>query len=144
MSLGPKNCPINDSLVSFVLVMLNNELFPQIFSNHSSGSLRSLFSLPWPFRVSVESTQSLVHNIIILSFSYFLDVEKCCRNYVDPGIEGAKIASNVSTGQKWARLKKEYLHSEWTSDTKIWMVGEQWGDLSARQNILVYFNFWLS
>ena len=45
------------------------------------------------------------------------------------------MASNVSTGTKWARLEKEYLHSYWTSETKILMVGGQGDDLSARKMI---------
>ena len=51
-----KNRPFNDILVSFVLVMINNELCLYIFSNHSFGGLKSLFLLPWPIRVSVDST----------------------------------------------------------------------------------------
>ena len=56
-------------------------------------------------------------------------MKKCCRNDVDPGTKRAKTANIVSTGQKWARLQNEYLHYDWTSDTKIWMAGGQGGDL---------------
>ena len=51
------------------------------------------------------------------------------------------MASNVSAGQKWVRLDKEYLHSEWNSATKILMVGGQGGDISARKKILFTFDF---
>ena len=47
------------------------------------------------------------------------------------------MANNVSAGQKWTRLEKEYIHSDWTSDTKIRMVGGQGGDLSAPKMILI-------
>ena len=36
----------------------------------------------------------------------------------------------MSAGQKWAQTEKEYLHSEWTSDTKILLAAEQGLDLS--------------
>ena len=48
------------------------------------------------------------------------------------------MANIVSTGQKWAWLYKEYLQSDCTFETKIWMKGEQGEDLSARKKI---FNF---
>ena len=51
-------------------------------------------------------------------FAPFLDDEKCCRNCVDYG-----AATIVSAGQKWAQLEKKYFHSEWTSDTNIWLTG---------------------
>ena len=38
--------------------------------------------------------------------------------------------------QKWARLEKEYLPSDWNSDAKIWMEDVQGGDLSAHKIIL--------
>ena len=44
----------------------------------------------------------------------------------------------VSTGQKWARLEKECLHSDWTSDTNILMADGQGGDLSARKRFLIF------
>ena len=44
------------------------------------------------------------------------------------------MASNVSAGPKWEQLEKEYIHSDWTSDTNISMVGGQGGDLSARKS----------
>ena len=50
------------------------------------------------------------------------------------------MAMIVFMGQKWARLEKEYIHSDWTSETKIWMSGEQWGDLSARSSIFNFFD----
>ena len=49
----------------------------------------------------------------------------------------AKMANIVSTGQKWARVEKEYLHYDWTSDTKIWMEGGKGGDISARKKIFL-------
>ena len=66
-------------------------------------------------------------------FCYFLDDEKYCRNCVDLGKKRAKMTKIVSEGQKWTRLEKEYLHSDWTSDTNIWMAGGKGGDLSARK-----------
>ena len=51
------------------------------------------------------------------------------------------MASIVSAGQKWARLEKEYFHSDWTSDTNIWMAGGQGSDLSARKKISNVFDF---
>ena len=50
------NCPINDSLVSFVLVMINNEFCLHMFSNHSCGRLRSFLFLPCPTRVYIDFT----------------------------------------------------------------------------------------
>ena len=47
----------------------------------------------------------------------------------------------MSTVQKWARLEKEYLHSDSTSDTNIRMTGGQGGDLSVRKRILICFQF---
>ena len=47
------------------------------------------------------------------------------------------MANIVSTGQKWARVEKEYLHYDWTSDTKIWMEGGKGGDISARKKIFL-------
>ena len=40
-----KHFPINDILVSFVLVMINNEFCPKIFSRHSFGRLIILLFL---------------------------------------------------------------------------------------------------
>ena len=34
-----------------------------------------------------------------------------------------KTGNIVSTGQKWAQLEKEYLQSDWTSDSKVRMEG---------------------
>ena len=48
------------------------------------------------------------------------------------------MASNVSAGKKLARIEKVYLHSDWTSDSNIWMVGGQGGDLSARKSISIF------
>ena len=45
----------------------------------------------------------------------------------------------MSTGQKWAQLEKEYLQSDCTSYTKIWMAGGKGGDLSAHKRILLIF-----
>ena len=140
----PKKYPINDSLVSFVLVMLNTELCPHMWSNHSFGSLRSLFFLPLPLqgicRFYINSS-TLHHNFVFLA--NFLDDEKCCRNCVDPGTKGAKTANIVSTGPEWAWLEKWYIHSDWTSDTDLWMTGGKGVDISARKRILIFFNFWL-
>ena len=52
-------------------------------------------------------------------FATFLDDEKYVRSSVDPSIKGQKKAKIVSAGQKWAWAEKEYLHSDWTSDTHI-------------------------
>ena len=41
----------------------------------------------------------------------------------------------VSAGQNWEQLEKEYFHSDWTYGAKIWMIGGQVGDLSARKRI---------
>ena len=57
-----------DSLVSLVLVILNNKFFYHMFSNHSFGSNRSFFFLHCPNRVYTDSTKILVHDIIFLSF----------------------------------------------------------------------------
>ena len=46
----------------------------------------------------------------------------------------------MSTGQKWAQLEKEYLHSDWNSDTSIWMVAGQGGDLYV-QKIIIFIWF---
>ena len=40
-----KTFPINDSLVSFLLVMLNNEFSPDMFSNHSFGRLKIFWNI---------------------------------------------------------------------------------------------------
>ena len=51
------------------------------------------------------------------------------------------MAKVVSAGQKWARLEKEYLHTDWTSDTESWIAGGRGGGLSARKrifNILIF------
>ena len=50
-----KYCPINDGLVSFVLVMINNSFYPHVFSRHSFGRLRILLFLAWAIRASVDS-----------------------------------------------------------------------------------------
>ena len=41
-------------LLPFEVIMIMHELFPLIFSHHSSGRLRSLILLPWPIRVNDE------------------------------------------------------------------------------------------
>ena len=57
-----------------------------MFSNHSFGSLRRIFFLSCPIRVSVDYTKIIVHEIIfLLFFPTSLDDEKCCRNCIDPG-----------------------------------------------------------
>ena len=50
----------------------------------------------------------------------------------------------MSRGQKWARFEKEYLPSDFISDTKMWNTGEAGGDLLVRKGILKYSNFLLS
>ena len=47
----------------------------------------------------------------------------------------------LSAGQKWAWLKKEYLHSGWTSDANIWITGGQGGDISVCKRILLFLIF---
>ena len=47
---------INASLVSFVLEITFDGLFPIVLSHHYIRSLRRIFFLPWPARVSVGST----------------------------------------------------------------------------------------
>ena len=79
---------------------------------------QKFFSINCPIRVSVYFTQSHVHNIIFLSFSLFLDDEKCCRKRVHPITKRDKTNKIFSVGQNGARLEKEYLHYNWTSDTK--------------------------
>ena len=51
-----QNFPINDSLVSFVLVMINNEFCPTMFYHNLFGRLGSLLFLDWPISASVVST----------------------------------------------------------------------------------------
>ena len=48
----------------------------------------------------------------------------------------------VYAGQKWARLKEEYLHSEWTSDTNILISGGKGGDITTRtRNFYLFIHF---
>ena len=54
------------------------------------------------------------------------------------------MIDNMSLGQKWAQLEKEYLPSEWNSEAKIWMANVQGGDISGRKKTLKYSKFWLS
>ena len=49
------NCPINDSLISFVLPMIIFELCPIVLSDHSIRRLRSPLFLSCPTRVSIDS-----------------------------------------------------------------------------------------
>ena len=74
------------------------------------------------FRLYIKS--SIWHYIFVF-FATFLDDEKICRNYVDPGTKRAKTAKIVSAGQKWARLDKEYLQSDWMTLRFEWQVGEE-------------------
>ena len=77
--------------------MTENELSPLMLSHHSFGRLRSLLLIPCPIRVSVDSTESLIHDIIFLLFLLvFLDDKKCCRNCVDPRTKRAKTVIVVS------------------------------------------------
>ena len=46
------------------------------------------------------------------------------------------MSHNMSLGQKCARLDKEYLPSDWTSNANISMADIQGDDLSARKRIL--------
>ena len=48
----------------------------------------------------------------------------------------------MSRGQKRAQFEKEYLPSDWTSDTKTWMAGGAGGEFSVRNGILKYSNFY--
>ena len=41
----------------------------------------------------------------------------------------------VPASQKWARLEKEYLHFDWTSDAKIWFEVGKGDDIYARKMI---------
>ena len=41
------SCPLNDSLVSFVIMMLTNEFCPLMLSHPYFRFLRSLHFLPW-------------------------------------------------------------------------------------------------
>ena len=50
----------------------------------------------------------------------------------------------MSRGQKRAWFEKEYLSSDWISDTKIWMTGGGGGDILVRKGILKKSDFWLS
>ena len=46
---------------------------------------------------------------------------------------------NVSLGEQEPdndTNKKEYLPSDWTSDTKVWMVGGAGGGISVRKGVL--------
>ena len=47
----------------------------------------------------------------------------------------------MSMDQKWARFEKEYLSYDWTSDTKIWIIGGGGGDILVRKGILKNSNF---
>ena len=49
------------------------------------------------------------------------------------------MALIVSTGQKWAELDKEYVHSDRTSDAKICTEAGQGGHISSRKRIFIYF-----
>ena len=42
----------------------------------------------------------------------------------------------MSRDQKWAPFEKEYLPSDWTSDTKFLTTGGARGDLTVRKGIL--------
>ena len=42
----------------------------------------------------------------------------------------------MSKGQKWARFDKEYIPSDWNSESNIYMVDVQWSDISDRKRIL--------
>ena len=41
------SCPLNDSLVSFVIIMLTNEFYPLMLSHPCFRWPRSLYFLPW-------------------------------------------------------------------------------------------------
>ena len=63
--------------------------------------------------------KSHTRNHIFVFFATISDDKKFCRNCVDPVTKRVKTAIIVSAGQKWARLEKEYIHSDWISSTKI-------------------------
>ena len=50
----------------------------------------------------------------------------------------------MSRGQKLMRFEKKYTPSDCNSDTKIWMVGGEGGDLWVCKWMLKYLNFGLS
>ena len=49
--------------------------------------------------------------------------------------KGFKMFHILSMGQQWARIMKEYLSSDWTTDANIWMTYVEGGDLSAHKTI---------
>ena len=51
------------------------------------------------------------------------------------------MVSNVSAGQKWAQLEKEYIHPDWTSDTKNFIIIRQGGDIFDRERNQIVFKF---
>ena len=65
---------------------------------------------------------------------------KLCRSW----FQKVKKSHIMSSGQKWARFDKEYIPYDWTSETKIWLIGGSRGDLLVRKGILKNINFLLS
>ena len=115
-----KKSPINESLVSYVLIMLYNEFCPLIFSNHSFRRLIRLFFLTWIIRVSIDSTQSLVHYILIYLVLLLSLVMKNAVEIVQILVpKGPKQLRLCPQAKKWIWLEKEYIHPDWNSDTKI-------------------------
>ena len=53
----------------------------------------------------------------------------------------AKKFNIKSQGQKLVPLEKEYIPSDWTSGTKIWMTDAQGGHLSEHKRIILNYNF---
>ena len=62
---------------------------------------------------------------------------------LSPRYKRAKTDLIVSAGQKCVQLEKDYLHSYWISDAKIWMTGGQRGNLSSRKRTYyLLFIYW--
>ena len=92
---------LNECLLSFDVIMINNELFPLVSSHHCFRRLISLFSLAWQIRASVGSTYSLLHDIIFSPSQLFLDPNKLCRNYLEAGSKcpkNPKLSSRAKNG----------------------------------------------
>ena len=65
---------------------------------------------------------------------------KLCRSWY----KKSKTSNIMSRGKKWAQFEKDYIPSDGTSGTKLWMTCEAGGDISVCQGILDYSNFSLS
>ena len=97
---------LNACLIPFEVIMIMNELFPHVSSNHSLGRLRILLS----FLVPSGSMQTLQKVQYMTSyfrlFATFLDPKQYCRNCVNPGTKRAKTSLIVFPGQKWTHLRR--------------------------------------